>query len=239
MRKIVGIHSCREALKVAPKCIQKVLFADGYEKSSGLSELYALADSAGLSIDVEQDTILAKWANHHQGVGVITTYETAYDWSRVKDENKQIIVVLDEVEDPQNLGAILRTSWLMGVSAVCVPSDRSVKLTPSVCKVASGGAEHVAVEEVTNISQTLTQFKDSGFWVYGLGFENSKNLWDEEFPNKVVLVLGAEGKGLRKKTEAHCDIILKIDQKDLSASYNVSVSTALALAEVRRQWKSQ
>jgi 23S rRNA (guanosine2251-2'-O)-methyltransferase len=236
MRRIVGYHSVKEALKVRPKKVRTVFFKEGYDKSDQLKEMYDWVRSRGIPVKQVSDSFLKDLSQTHQGVGAEVTESPELDWESLKSDDNRLVVLLDSVVDPHNFGAIIRTSWLMGAAAVIVPKDRSVSLTPTASKSASGGVEHVPIETVTNLSETISELKELGFWTYGLGFENSKGLWEEEFPAKVALVLGAEGSGLREKTTKHCDIILKIAQLAPDASYNVSVSAGIAMAEVRRQW---
>ncbi|MCB0394074.1 MAG: 23S rRNA (guanosine(2251)-2'-O)-methyltransferase RlmB [Bdellovibrionales bacterium] len=236
MRKVVGLHSVREALKVRPKSVRNVFVREGLEKNSAIEDIVDLARRNKVPVLTKNEKFLKDLSFTHQGVGCEVLEDPAVDFLSLKESEQSIVLLLDSVEDPHNLGAILRTAWLMGASALFLPKDRSVSLTPTACKSASGGAEHVPVEVVTNLSQTIDELKEWGFWIYGLGFENSKSIWKEDFPQKVALVLGSEGTGMREKTQKHCDIILNIWQTDPTASLNVSASAAIALAEVRRQW---
>ena len=143
--------------------------------------------------------------------------------------------MLDGIEDPHNLGAILRTSWLTGVHGVLIPEDRAVGLTPTVHKVACGGVEHVPVEETTNFSNYAEDLKKKGYWIYGLSPRGKKSIFELDLPEKVVWAIGAEDKGMRVTTERLCDELVFIPQSSASASYNASVATAMALTETLRQ----
>ena len=147
-----------------------------------------------------------------------------------------LVIALDGVEDTHNLGAILRTSWLMGVNGMIIPEDRAVGLTAAVHKVACGGVEHVPILRTNQFTQPFEQLKKDGFWVFGLSHKAERSIYDAKIPEKVIWVLGAEDKGLRSPTEKICDELFSIPQSSPAASYNVSVSAALALAETKRQW---
>jgi 23S rRNA (guanosine2251-2'-O)-methyltransferase len=161
-------------------------------------------------IQYKAKSFFEKWGTGHQGIALeIDSDEPLMDFEKLNNK-KSVLVALDEVEDPTNLGNLLRTSWLMGVDGLLITQDRSVKLTPQVCKIASGGAEHVPVDVVHPLSNTLEDYKKQGFWVYGLDANAEQTIYDVQFPDKVILVAGNEGKGLRKTTLNVCDQVLKI-----------------------------
>lgn len=175
-----------------------------------------------------------KWGTGHQGIALeIESFGPYLDINTLIDK-KSVLIALDEIEDPTNLGNLLRTSWLLGVDGLLITQDRSVKLTPQVCKIASGGAEHVPVEVVHPLSNTLEDYKKMGFWVYGLDANAEKTIYDIDFSDKVILVAGNEGKGLRKTTQNVCDEFIKIPQVTESASLNVATSLAITLSQVHR-----
>jgi len=146
-----------------------------------------------------------------------------------------LLLVLDGVTDPHNLGACLRTADAAGVQAVILPKDRSAGLTPVVRKVACGAAEHLPVFAVTNLARALRTLQAAGLWVYGAAGEAEKSLYDVDFTGSVALVLGAEGSGLRRLTREHCDALVKIPMTGSVESLNVSVATGVLLYEVVRQ----
>jgi 23S rRNA (guanosine2251-2'-O)-methyltransferase len=150
-------------------------------------------------------------------------------------EKKTILVALDEITDPHNVGAILRSSWLMGVKGLLIPEHRAGGLTPSAMKVASGGAEHVPLLTVGNLQQELKYLKDKGFWIYGLAGEGKGELGQLRINEKVVWVVGSEEKGIRSSVRGVCDELVKIPQTSAEASYNASVAAAIALYETSRQ----
>ena len=173
----------------------------------------------------------------NQGIVAFVDEAPELDWQSLKSEEPAIYVCLDEIQDPHNLGAILRTSWLIGVKGVFVSAHKSNLLTPSACKVACGGAEHVPVDAHTNLPNLLKELKKMNFWIYGLDMGGDHDLWSPKLtiPEKIVWVIGNEGKGLRKPIKNICDEIVHIKQTVSSASFNASVATAMALSETARR----
>ena len=145
------------------------------------------------------------------------------------------LLACDGLEDPTNLGAILRSAWLLGVSGVLLPQDRSVSLTAAAGKVASGGAEHVPVEVCSNLPRELERLRAAGFWVFGLAEKGSRPPWDFKLPGKIVGVVGSESSGLRITVERVCHELVKLPQVSGGSSYNAAISAALALFESARQ----
>ena len=171
-------------------------------------------------------------AEGHQGVAVTMCDRPRWDDASANKENS-LVVFLDGITDPHNMGAILRTSWLLQVDGVFIPKNRRVDLTPVVAKVASGGVEHVPVESCHFGSQ-LQWFKDQGYWVHGLHEKGDILLPQQKPGGKTVLVVGAEGKGMRSSTEGFCDQFVSIPQIQTGSSYNASVAFALCAYEYTR-----
>jgi 23S rRNA (guanosine2251-2'-O)-methyltransferase len=151
------------------------------------------------------------------------------------DASSKLVLALDEVEDPQNLGNILRTAWLQGVAGVLVPEMRSARLSPSVCRVACGGAEHVPLIRCENLPLALTDLKAAGFWIYGLAEEGQSLTWQVEVAERAVWVVGSESSGLRTTVRRACDDLVRIEQAASGSSYNAATAAALALYETTRQ----
>ncbi len=146
-----------------------------------------------------------------------------------------LILVLDEVQDPHNLGACLRTADAAGVHAVVAPKDRAVGLTEVVIRTACGGAEHVPFIQVTNLARTLGQLKKAGLWLVGTSDRAERNLYEADLSGPLGLVMGAEGKGLRRLTEKHCDYLVRIPMSGTAECLNVSVAAGICLFEAVRQ----
>jgi 23S rRNA (guanosine2251-2'-O)-methyltransferase len=234
-RLVIGIHSTREALKVRPGKITTLLLRDRWNDSQDLSELAELAKKFKVKVKQVPVSYFDKLSRSHQGVGAEVSESPELDLNKLKAKQTSLIVALDQVEDPQNLGAVIRSVWLMGADAVVIPKDRTSPITPTVTKIASGALEHIPIETVTNLHAWLKDMRDHEFWIYGFDSSGKNTLWQVKYPEKVILVLGAEGHGLRKPTISACDEILRIPQTNPEASFNLSVSAAVAMAEVSRQ----
>jgi len=234
-RAVVGDHAINEALRLHPTWVQALWIKQGYESSQDLKKLFTENKNRIPKIEIKPEAVLDRLAHSHQGAALFLGQAPSLDWSALADKKISKIVVLDGIEDPHNLGAILRTSWLLNVDAILIPKDRAVHLTPTVHKVACGGAEHVPVEICNNFTNTLEELKKLGYWVFGLGHQGKSDLFQQKIPEKVVWCIGAEDKGLRVTTERLCDEIVRIPQANAAASYNASVAAAMALIESHRQ----
>lgn len=236
VRQVVGIHAAREALKVrSSKELNHIYLKEGWGKHPDLVELSQLAQAKSLKLQEVSLKKLNKIHLHHQGVCVVVEGQPLFDEKKLKQ--KSIVLILDGLKDPKNFGAIIRTAWLMGVDGIFIPSRRSVSLTSSVIKSASGGVEHVPVEVHSHLISCLEHLKKIGFWIYALDGDATQNIWNEKFDDRVAFVLGSEEGGLRKSIQRACDQQISISQqaKFHEASYNVSVATALVLGECFKQ----
>lgn len=234
-RWVIGIHSCEETLRVRPKAIREVWLRDGYMDSTSLSDIAESAQRARVSVQTKPVGLLDKLGSGHQGVAVAVTESPMIDWDDLKNRDSAVLIFLDGIEDPHNLGSILRTAWLTNVAGVVIPADRAVGLTPTVCKIASGGAEHVPVEAVSSISSQLEELKELGFWSYGLSEKGKRVPWDFKLGGKIAWVVGSEGSGLRVPTERACDELVRIPQVESGSSYNASIALSMALMDTVRQ----
>lgn len=174
---------------------------------------------------------------NHQGVLAMLEDYKYYDLSElVNEKNDSLIVALDGLEDPHNLGAIIRTAEISGVDGIILPKNRSVKVTSTVSKVSTGAIEHVKVSQVTNLVSSLKELKKKGYWIVGAeALEESKDFWHTDLNMKVCLVIGSEGKGISRLVKEECDILVKIPMWGKVNSLNASVSAALIIYEIRRQ----
>ncbi len=174
----------------------------------------------------------------HQGVVALGA---AHAYAELHDviAGAQLLVVLDGVEDPHNLGAIVRTAYAAGASAVIVPQRRAVGLTETVAKAAAGALEHLPVVRVGNVNQTLEELKASGFWIYGLDERGAEPYDQTRYVTPTVLVLGGEGHGLHDLVKKNCDMLVRIPLAGAISSLNVSVAAGVVLFEWRRQSTGQ
>jgi 23S rRNA (guanosine2251-2'-O)-methyltransferase len=234
MRLTVGIHPVREALR-AGRPLDRVLIAKG-AASPRIQEIIELCRTNSVPVRFESRELLDRASKGvaHQGV---LAFGAAHSYVELKDviEGAKLIVVLDGVEDPHNLGAILRTAHAAGANAVVVPERRAAPLTETVSRAAAGALEYLPVVRITNVSQTLEQLKENGFWIYGLD-ERGTEIYDKvEYATPTVIVLGGEGKGLHQGVQKHCDVLVRIPMAGAVSSLNVSVAAGVVLFEWRRR----
>ncbi len=225
----------REALR-AGRSLDRILIARG-AGGPKLQEIIDAAREQSIAVRFEPRQALDRASNHaaHQGV---VAFGAAYKYANLENVLSgapQLVVVLDGVEDPHNLGAIIRSAHAAGAAAVLIPERRAAPLTEAVAKAAAGALEHLPVVRIGNVSQTLEELKRRGFWVYGLD-ERARGLYSEtDFARPTALVLGAEGQGLHQLVRQHCDALLRIPMAGAIASLNVSVAAGVVLFEWRRR----
>ncbi len=195
-------------------------------------------------LKIVDNTVLDEMTGHanHQGWVAVYAVEKAvktYDENTLKDlleeKSKPLFLVLDGIQDPHNLGACLRGADAAGVTAVIIPKDNAVGLTPVVQKVASGAAESVVLIQVTNLARSLEILKQAGVWLYGLSAEATQSVYDTNLSGAVALLLGAEGKGLRRLTREAADALVSLPMLGQVPSLNVSVAAGICLYEALRQ----
>lgn len=235
-RQVTGTHAVNELLAMHPKSIQVVLLQTNWKSSAELRGLAEKLEFRKIKIEEKSEQQLQEISRSHQGAVAFSDLNLNFEYQTFNWGKHGLILALDGVEDTHNLGAVLRTSWLMGVNGLIIPEDRAVGLTATVHKVACGGVEHVPVHRTNQFATPFEALKKEGFWVFGLSHNAEKTIYDMQIPEKVIWVLGAEDKGLRGTTEKACDELVSIPQASPQASYNVSVSAALALGETKRQW---
>lgn len=237
---IYGIHTVTAALQTAPQNISKILIQPGRR----VPNIEALARKNNIVIQVAVKTEIDKLLPtiNHQGVVAIVLPNNIYhehDLNKLLDNLTEppFLLILDGVQDPHNLGACLRSANAAGVHVVIAPKDNAVGLTPAVRKVASGAAEITPFIQVTNLARTLRSLKERGIWLYGAAMEAKNSIYNTDLPGPVALVLGAEGKGLRRLTKDHCDDLISIPMLGMVSSLNVSVAAGICLFEAVRQRK--
>lgn len=234
-RIVIGTHAINEVLKVRPREVKGMWIRQGWETSNDLREMHELALANRVKVDIKSEGVIEKFGSSQQGAAIFVDGAPTFDMDGLAAFEKSVVLMLDGIEDPHNLGAIVRTSWLVGAHGVLIPEDRAVGLTPTVHKVACGGVEHVPVEETTNFAKYAEGLKKQGYWIFGLSPRGKQSIFELDLPDKVVWAVGSEDKGLRVTTERLCDELVFIPQASSSASYNASVATAMALTETLRQ----
>ena len=235
---IGGFHAVIAALEDGTTKPVEVLLAQHRqdERSRRVAEL-ARETGIPLRFVPKGDLDLAAPELRHQGVLAAMPAQSfgGEDALDVPAATDALILVLDGVQDPHNLGACLRTAEAAGVHAVIIPKDRAAGLSPVARKVAAGAAERVPVITVTNLARTLKRLRDLGYWITGLAGEADDSLFDADLSGPRVLVLGAEGEGLRRLTKEHCHQLVRIPMAGKAESLNVSVAAAVCLYEAVRQ----
>jgi 23S rRNA (guanosine2251-2'-O)-methyltransferase len=235
---VYGKHSVRAVLLARPESVTRLLLGG---KESYHADLIKLARGAGITPE------LVAWPefrratglsddDKHQGAAAVTRPRPRLgenDLGRLAQA--RVVLALDQISDPQNLGTILRAAAFFGVDGVLVLKNRAAEVTPLVARVAVGGAELVDTFTVTNLARSLERLKDMGYWIYGLDERGPATLAQTEFDARTVLVVGAEGEGLRQRTRQTCDALVRIPggRRGLE-SLNAGVAAAVALSEVFR-----
>ena len=228
----------REAL-CAARPLDRVLIARG-AGGPRLQEIIDLARQRAVSVRFEPREALDRASNGaaHQGVVAFGAAQRYADLDGVllgTEAQTQLLVLLDGVEDPHNLGAIVRTAHAAGASAILIPDRRAAGLTEVVAKASAGALEHLPVVRVGNVNQTLEMLKKRGFWIYGLDQRGSQLYSETDYAKPTVLVLGGEGQGLHELVKKHCDVLVRIPMAGAISSLNVSVAAGIVLFEWGRR----
>lgn len=238
---IFGLHAVEAFINKHPDRIIRVSFLQDRQDKK-IQALMMLAKNHGIKIELLSRQALDKLTNNanHQGAVALSEKTKAYSEKDLGDLLEQLseppfLLILDSIQDPHNLGACLRSADAAGVHAVIAPKDKSVGLTPAVCKVASGAAESVPFIQVTNLARTLRDLKERNIWLYGAAGEASQTLYSADLKGSIAIVLGAEGTGLRRLTREHCDVLLNIPMQGSVSSLNASVAAGIFLFEAVRQ----
>ncbi len=217
-----------EALR-AGRPLDRILIAKG-AGGARIQELVDLARDAGTPVRFEDRGSLQRVAGSaaHQGVVALGAEFHYSDYDKIADTG-QMVVVLDGVEDPHNLGAIIRTAHAAGAAAILIPERRAAGLTETVAKAAAGALEHLPVARVININRTLENLKKRGYWIYGVDERGSEEYNRVKWNEPAAIVLGAEGKGLHQQVRDGCDVLLRIPMSGQISSLNVSVAAGIVL----------
>lgn len=238
---LTGIHAVATALTHDAGHVAEVLVEQG-NRNRRVRELADQARARGIAVRARPRESLDPLApgRRHQGVAARYRPPPALDEAalleRVREAgNEALVLVLDEVQDPGNLGACLRSAGAAGVTAVVTPKDRSAPLTPVARKAAAGAAEILPMAQVTNLRRTLEALKEAGLWVAGAAGDAEMAVWEADLAGPLALVLGGEEKGLRRLTRETCDLLVRIPMRGAVESLNVSVACGVLLFEARRQ----
>jgi 23S rRNA (guanosine2251-2'-O)-methyltransferase len=241
MELVYGLHAVDALLRQQPEQIQRVWVQDA-RKDKRIAGIIELASNQGITLErLSREQLDDKVQGRHQGVvaevrpGELKWDETALNQLLDSLDQPALLLVLDGVTDPHNLGACLRSADAAGVHAVIVPKDNAADLTPAVRKVACGAAEVVPFVRVSNLARTLEGLKQRGIWLFGAAGEADKTIYNNDLTGPMALIMGSEGAGLRRLTREACDYLVKLPMAGSVSSLNVSVATGVCLFEVVRQ----
>jgi 23S rRNA (guanosine2251-2'-O)-methyltransferase len=239
-RVVFGFHAVLSRLRSDPKSVLEIFLDEGRQDARG-KDLAALAERAGVRLMRVPTKRLDGFYGGGRHQGVVARVEVKNFKENLDDlldalSVPPLLLVLDGVTDPHNLGACLRVANAAGAHAVIAPKDRAAGITPAVSKVASGAAEATPYLMVTNLARTLAEIKERNIWVIGADERAEKTLYETDLPESIAWVLGAEGEGMRRLTRESCDILVRIPMRGEVESLNVSVSAGVCLFEsVRRR----
>ncbi len=238
---VYGIHTVAMLLERSPERIDSLQVLEG-RSDQRMQQLLHAAERAQIRILRVSRDALDKYEIKHQGVVALLAANFEYRETDLKQlverSENPLLLILDGVTDPHNLGACLRSADAAGVDAVIAPRDNAASLTPVARKVASGAAEVVPFVQVTNLARTLRDLKEWGVWIVGTAGEADTLIYDQDLKGPIAIAMGAEGGGLRRLTREHCDFLVKLPMAGSVSSLNVSVATGICLFEVVRQRRS-
>jgi 23S rRNA (guanosine2251-2'-O)-methyltransferase len=243
MDRLTGIHAVREALE-AGHALDRIVIARG-RQDTRVEEIVQLARERNIPLRFEDRTQIDRLAGSkdHQGVVAVAAARAAATLEDILAAanagaghgQKGLIVLLDGVEDPHNLGAIIRTALASGAHGVVIPERRSAGLTDTVARASAGALAHLRVAKVTNLAHTMEELKEAGYWLIGLDEDADKSYTQADYTSPVGIVLGGEGKGLHDLTRKRCDFVVSLPTTGPVKSLNVSVAAGVVLFEALRQ----
>ena len=239
---VYGLHAVKAALERAPERVLELWIGQSRDAEARVGALKDLAQRAGVHVHAVSADALLKLVGDVVHQGAVAAMRPLRGWDEhdlagMLDQLKvdPLLLILDGVTDPHNLGACLRTADAAGAHAVIIPKDRAATLDGVARKVAAGAAEFIPVASVTNLARTLEALKQRGVWIVGTDGEATQSLYTADFKRPVALVLGAEGSGMRRLTREKCDFLVRIPMAGHMESLNVSVAAGITLFEVLRQ----
>jgi len=234
---VYGIKPVCEALKGRRAPLE--LFVAESRTDRRVEELLAAARERKVPVRFRQSVDLDRLAgtSHHQGAVLMVE---PFQYAELEDlpDHATLVVLLDSIQDPHNLGAIIRSAACAGAAMVVIPRDRSCRVTPVVEKSSAGAVETIPVACVTNLAHAIDRLKEKGFWVYGADADAGTTLYDVRFAEKTAIVIGSEGEGIRPLVRKRCDILLSIPRAGGVSSLNASVAAGVILFDVVRQRRS-
>jgi len=245
-----GVHSVLEALKTSPRCVKEI-FVEKRKKGSRLDELLEMAQQNTIPVSLSKaatEGVHKKYLGtlgqeSSQGVSariILPTISLEELLGKLKSISKPpLLLALDSIQDPHNLGAIIRSAVAAGVNGVILPKDRSASITGTVIKVSAGAVFHLDICRVTNLVNSFKELKKEGIWIFGTAKDSSQEVYETDLTVPACLVIGSEGKGLRPLVAEHCDMYVSIPMQGSLDSLNASVAAGIILFETVRQRKAE
>jgi 23S rRNA (guanosine2251-2'-O)-methyltransferase len=241
MDKLTGIHAVKEALE-AQRPIDRITIARG-RQDTRIEEIVQLARKNSIPVRFEDRNQLDRLANSkdHQGVVALAAARAAATLDDILTKGNQargqigLIILLDGIEDPHNLGAIVRTALAAGAYGVVIPERRAAGLTDTVARASAGALAHLPVVKVTNLARAMEELKEAGYWLVGLDERADKTYTEVDYNSPVGIVLGGEGQGLHELTRKRCDFVVSLPTTGPVRSLNASVAAGIVLFEAVRQ----
>ncbi|MBI9076018.1 MAG: 23S rRNA (guanosine(2251)-2'-O)-methyltransferase RlmB [Desulfatibacillum sp.] len=235
---LFGIHPVREALLAGRRTIHTLYISES-RGGEAKDEILALAQERGIGVQTPDAGFFRSQDRGHQGVAArVSPFKPVSLESMVKagaEKAPLFFLLLDEINDPQNCGALIRTALCAGVGGVIMPDKRSSPLSPAVSKASAGALEHMPVARIVNLVRSMQYLKDQGVWFYGLDASAAHSVWETDLTGPAAIVVGNEGKGLRSLVRKECDQLVSIPQSGPLGSLNASVAGAVTMYEVMRQ----
>ena len=238
--QIEGRNSVIELLE-SKKDINKIFVTKG-ERHGSINKILAMAKERNVIIvekDKKQMAQMAQTPNHQGVIAIVPPFEYCeiediLENAKIKNEDP-FILILDGIEDPHNLGSIIRTAETAGVHGIIIPKRRAASVNSTVSKVSAGAVEHIKIARVTNISDSIQKLKDNGLWICGTDIDAKNYYYDQDLKGPLGIVIGNEGKGMSEKVKKNCDFLVKIPMKGKVTSLNASVSTGIVVYEAVKQ----
>jgi 23S rRNA (guanosine2251-2'-O)-methyltransferase len=238
MSVLYGINAVAEALKASPKKIERICVERG-QKNPRIRDIVDSAKQNHVRISFEERSWLDRKSGgcRHQGILCFAAEMATLEAEDILEQAKSpgLLVLLDGVEDPHNLGAILRSAEAAGADGVFLPQHRTAALSGTAVKASAGAASHVKLARIANLARFIESLKSKGFWVAGLEAGSNKSIWEVDLTVPTALILGSEGGGLHRLVKEKCDYVVSLPIRGVVSSYNVSVAAGIALYEVIRQ----
>jgi 23S rRNA (guanosine2251-2'-O)-methyltransferase len=228
---ICGVNPVREVLRASPASLSVLYFVAGAHAAASIAEE---ARAAGLATEVTSREKLDELTRgaHHQGIAARTRTSPSVDLEDLLATKPALLVALDGITDPQNLGAIIRSAEVLGAGGVVLPKDRSAQVTPAVVRASSGATAHLKMARVVNLVRGLEQIKSSGYWIVGLDGEGPSQFRDLPSFDRAAVVIGGEGKGIRPLVARACDFTVAIPVRGRISSLNAAAAAAIGLYEI-------